>query len=69
VFAVPKSMKPAAEPVLENWTKQNRRAAASSRTGGWWGDRYYKTKRNAQSWEQRKAAKPAGVQVATRDDE
>ncbi len=72
VFEVPKTMMPAADPVLQAWTETNSiRPVNSPRFEHWWADRYFKTKRNAAVWEQKKAeASPAdGVQVATRDDE
>ncbi len=76
VFAVPKKMVSATDPILATWVKHNHETRAkqivAGDEGSWWGNRYWKTKRNKDLWDeaQQESTKPRGeATVASRDEE
>lgn len=67
VFQVSKEVASAARPALEAWTAKNLAVSTAgpvlSAEDTWWGNRYWKTKRNRHLWEAARKKSRAGTKV------
>ncbi len=74
VFAVPRELEKAADPLLAAWVRRNLAspvaAASISEADAWWGNRYWRTNRNRHLWTARPDAQPAEkpMDLAARDE-